>query len=394
MGLIRVFRMDSGACRIIELLEEAGFEAYAVGGCVRDTLLGRSPKDWDITTSAQPEEIQRVFERTFDTGIKHGTVSVRMFGETYEVTTYRIDGQYADHRRPDSVLFTASLREDLARRDFTINAMAFHPVRGLVDLFEGREDLRRGLVRCVGNPSDRFEEDALRMLRALRFSAYLSFDIDPDTLAAVAEKAELMRFVSKERIAEELGKILLSEHPDTIRTVWETGLMRWCIPLFDGTDFPYGSLKDSPCERVVRWSLLLQRLSEEACDEALRDLKFDNDTRRRVVRIARYRNAELPTGAAPMRHFLHELGVSYFEELCDVRRALGYEDGEALRQYEAQKDMPLEIRDLAIGGRELIERKGVSGPELGRLLEALLDRVLEDPGLNEKETLLELSDSL
>ncbi len=392
MGLLHQaqFLLDSGAERIIEILEDAGYEAYAVGGCVRDVLLGRDPQDWDITTSASPEEISACFLRTFDTGIKHGTVSVRLYGHTYEVTTYRVDGDYADHRRPDSVTFTSSLREDLARRDFTINAMAFHPERGLVDLFEGQKDLARRVVRCVGVPADRFEEDALRMLRALRFAAYLSFDIDPATYAAVAEKAPLMRFISRERIAEEMNKILLSAHPDRMAAVWETGLMPYCLPQFDGTDFPFESLSEVPAVRVLRWAMLLRRLSEDESNLALRELKFDNDTRLRVARIARYREETLPTEPGPMRHFLHELGPRYFEELYAVRRALGTENEASYAQYLAQRDCPLEIRDLAVGGRDLMEQ-GISGPAVGAVLSALLERVLDEPGLNRRESLLELS---
>lgn len=218
--------------KIIGRLEHAGFEAYAVGGCVRDSLLGRIPEDWDITTSARPEEVKRVFHRTVDTGIEHGTVTVMMGGEDtllqgvhgYEVTTYRIDGAYLDGRHPSSVAFTPSLREDLARRDFTINAMAYNPRTGIVDVFGGIADLQAGVIRAVGTAQHRFEEDALRMLRALRFSAQLGFYIEEETFAAVKLLAPKLGQVSKERIAVELSKLLMSAHPNRIRLVFDTGL--------------------------------------------------------------------------------------------------------------------------------------------------------------------------
>ena len=199
---------------IIEKIQAAGFEAYAVGGCIRDSILGREPDDWDITTSAKPEEVKKLFNRTIDTGIQHGTVTVMLDREGFEVTTYRIDGKYEDSRHPKDVTFTASLREDLRRRDFTINAMAYNEKDGLIDLYEGIQDIECGLIRCVGDARERFTEDALRMMRAVRFSAQLGYTIEENTKAAIKELAPTIRRISAERIQVELVKLMISDHPD------------------------------------------------------------------------------------------------------------------------------------------------------------------------------------
>ena len=219
--------------KIIEKLEANGFEAFAVGGCVRDTLLLREPGDWDITTSATPEEVKGIFSQTIDTGIQHGTVTVLINHVGYEVTTYRIDGEYMDARHPNEVTFTKNLVEDLKRRDFTINAMAYNDRVGIVDEFDGIGDLERKVIRCVGNPRERFSEDALRMMRAVRFAAQLGFSIDEDTKEAIRELAPTLSKVSKERIAVELVKILVSDHPEEIRTAYQLGLTKVFMPEFD-----------------------------------------------------------------------------------------------------------------------------------------------------------------
>lgn len=221
------------AAEIIRVLMNHGFEAYAVGGCVRDSILGRKPEDWDITTSARPEEVKRIFPRTVDTGIEHGTVTVLMDREQFEVTTYRVDGEYTDHRHPKEVTFTASLEEDLKRRDFTINAMAYNPETGLVDIFQGIEDLERKIIRCVGDPGERFDEDALRILRAIRFSAQLGFVIDDATKQAMSERAETLKDVSAERIRVELVKLLVSAYPEKIREACRLGITRVVLPEYD-----------------------------------------------------------------------------------------------------------------------------------------------------------------
>ncbi len=219
--------------RIIRILEAAGYEAYAVGGCVRDSLLGRAPEDWDITTSASPAQVKGLFSRTVDTGIEHGTVTVLVDHVGYEVTTYRVDGEYEDHRHPKEVTFTTSLYEDLRRRDFTINAMAYSERDGLVDLFSGAEDLERGVIRCVGDANERFEEDALRIFRGARFAAQLGFAVEEQTKEAMKRKAGNLATVSAERIRVELVKLLLGAYPDRILLAYETGITAVVLPEWD-----------------------------------------------------------------------------------------------------------------------------------------------------------------
>ena len=218
---------------ILDILHSHGYEAYAVGGCVRDSILARTPDDWDITTSANPEEVKGLFRRTVDTGLQHGTVTVLLGEESFEVTTYRLDGEYEDSRHPREVTFTSSLQEDLKRRDFTINAMAYNRQEGLVDFFGGMADLQRKVIRAVGDPKERFSEDALRIMRAVRFSAQLGFSIERKTYEALRELAPSLVHISAERIQTELVKLLLSEHPEYLEAAWQTGITRVILPEFD-----------------------------------------------------------------------------------------------------------------------------------------------------------------
>ncbi|MBP5159801.1 MAG: CCA tRNA nucleotidyltransferase, partial [Lachnospiraceae bacterium] len=299
---------------IIDVLRSAGNDAYAVGGCVRDSLLGRTPEDWDITTSASPDEVKVLFKRTVDTGIEHGTVTVMIDKTGYEVTTYRVDGKYKDGRHPESVTFTRSLEEDLKRRDFTINAMAFNENDGIVDLFDGRKDLEARLVRCVGDPRQRFGEDALRILRAVRFSAQLGFEIEEETAKAMGELAGTLEKISAERIRTELDKLLASDHPEKLMKAYELGITKVILPEFDEMMkvtptgkhhiYPVGEhaieavKKISPQPDLLRWTMLLHDVGKpgtqttgedgesayhghgeagaEIADRILKRLKFDN----------------------------------------------------------------------------------------------------------------------
>ena len=224
--------MPEGAEEIISRLKGRGYEAFAVGGCVRDSIMGRTPEDWDITTSALPVQVKEVFRRTIDTGIQHGTVTVMKGGIGYEVTTYRIDGEYRDGRHPSSVSFTSNLREDLRRRDFTINAMAYSHETGLVDAFGGLEDMKAGRIRCVGDPVERFTDHPLRILPAIRFSPQLDFSIEDKTLKAITTMAPNLAKVSRERVQTELTKLLLSPHPEKIRQVYDTGISPYVSEAF------------------------------------------------------------------------------------------------------------------------------------------------------------------
>ena len=225
--------LPENVSRIIDTLMRAGYEAYAVGGCIRDSLLGREPKDWDITTSASPAEVKALFPKTVDTGIAHGTVTVLLNREGFEVTTYRVDGTYEDFRHPKEVTFTPDLNEDLKRRDFTINAMAYNDTHGLIDAFDGAADLDRKIVRCVGAPKERFSEDALRMMRAVRFGAQLGFTVEEQTRSAICALAPTLKKISAERIQSELVSLLMSDHPEEMRTLYETGITKVILPEFD-----------------------------------------------------------------------------------------------------------------------------------------------------------------
>ena len=265
---------------IIDTLTDAGWEAYAVGGCVRDSVLGRVPGDWDITTSASPEQIKGLFPKTVDTGIQHGTVTVLEGGEGFEVTTYRIDGEYQDMRHPSEVVFTSDLMEDLKRRDFTINAMAYNEKEGLIDAFDGIKDLQEKKIRCVGNPEDRFGEDALRMMRAVRFAAQLGFTIEDRTRQSMVSLAGNLGAVSPERIQTELVKLLISDHPEEMRTLYETGMTAVFLPEFDAMmDTPQNNrhhcynvgehtiaaLQNIRPDKVLRLTMLFHDVAKPVC---------------------------------------------------------------------------------------------------------------------------------
>ena len=262
---------------VIDSLHAKGFEAYAVGGCVRDTILAREPDDWDITTSASPQQVKEIFDRTVDTGLEHGTVTVLAGSGAHEVTTYRIDGEYEDGRHPKEVVFTSSLAEDLRRRDFTINAMAYNNEEGLVDLFDGIRDLQRKVIRCVGNPTERFSEDALRILRALRFSAQLGFKLDPATLDAIIALAPTLEKISAERIRVELNKLLISKRPEYMEAVYEAGITKIVLPEFDELmktpqnnphhcynvgEHTIAALQHVPADPILRWTMLLHDIAK------------------------------------------------------------------------------------------------------------------------------------
>ena len=276
-----ILEIPKNAETILHILEKAGYEAYVVGGCVRDSILGRSPDDWDITTSAKPEQVKALFHRTVDTGLQHGTVTVLMEKEGYEVTTYRVDGEYEDGRHPKEVTFTASLKEDLKRRDFTINAMAYNPSSGLVDLFGGLEDIERKIIRCVGDPLERFTEDALRIMRAVRFSAQLGFAIEEETRKALKVLAPNLKHVSAERIQVELVKLLMSPHPDYLRVAYEAGITAEFLPEFDAC---MTTSQNTPHHCYTVGEHILHSLCHVRADKVLRITMLLHDIGKPVVR--------------------------------------------------------------------------------------------------------------
>lgn len=394
---------------IIEKLNKAGYEAYAVGGCVRDTLLNRVPGDWDITTSASPWEVKKIFQRTIDTGLQHGTVTVMLHHIGYEVTTYRIDGEYEDGRHPKKVIFTKSLLEDLKRRDFTINAMAYNEKSGLIDEFSGILDLKRKLIRCVGNAKERFTEDALRMLRAIRFAAQLGFTIEEKTEHAIGDLADTLEKVSRERIQVELNKLLISIHPECIVKVYQLGLFRYALP---GTEEfckeevqnkVVRILKYLPDNAILRWAGFLSfctRASES--EQILKGLKFDNHTVEYVSKLIEYFPKEVEPEERKIRYALYEMGEEIYLFYLILKRAelkakkeiegIGEErkldETEYLSHLILKRGDCISLKMLAVTGKDLMEEGILAGKEMGMLLNKLLYQVLDEPSKNRKDKLL------
>ena len=423
---------------IIKNLQLHGYEAYAVGGCVRDSILARRPKDWDITTSARPEEVKKLFRRTVDTGIEHGTVTVLLGRDGYEVTTYRIDGAYEDSRHPKEVLFTNRLEEDLRRRDFTINAMAYNDEVRLVDVFGGMQDLNHHLIRCVGDPRERFSEDALRILRAVRFSAQLNFPIEEETAEAVRELAPTLENISAERIQAELVKLLVSAHPERIQDAYELGITRIILPEWDAmagveqntphhkydvAQHTLHALKYVKRDKILRLTMLFHDMGKPArktTDENGRDhfkghalvseaiardvmqrLKFDNDTIKKVTRLGCFHDYRRVATPANVRRAMNRIGVDLFPyylavRMADAKAQSSYRRREkienivAMRKFYQEaiiKDECVTLRQLAVSGRDLMNLGMRPGVEIGRMLSELLEYVIDNPEKNDKKIL-------
>ena len=426
---------------IINTLQRAGYEAYAVGGCVRDTILNREPDDWDITTSAKPMEIKRLFPVTIDTGIQHGTVTVLKTHVGYEVTTYRIDGEYADNRHPKEVIFTANLKEDLLRRDFTINAMAYNHEEGIIDEYGGLDDIRDGIIRCVGNPYDRFSEDALRIMRAVRFSAQLGYRIEEETSKAIIKLSPNLASISAERINTELTKLLLSPNPDYLRDAYRLGITGVVLPELDRCmeceqvnphhcysvgEHTLHSLKIVPDDKVLRYTMLFHdfgkpdtqsvgedgrmhfyghpAVSERMASDIMHRLKFDNDTMNAVKLLCKNHDLEITEDNKHVRRAMNKLGTDNFGKLLMVKRAdclaqSDYKREEKLASLDKLTSIYNEIvnagecvcmKDLAVCGRDLIDLGIKPGPAMGAILDELLNKVIDDPALNDREVLLEI----
>lgn len=427
------------ALTVVERLERYGYEAYVVGGCVRDSLLGRSPKDWDVCTNALPEEVLRVFRRfhVIKTGLQHGTVTVMVDHQPVEVTTFRIDGNYTDNRHPDSVNFVSRVEEDLARRDFTINAMAYNPTRGLVDAFDGQADLRARIIRCVGEPDARFNEDGLRILRALRFAARYNFGIETETAFSIHRNRHLLENVSVERIFSELKGILLGEgvlgmmqaFPDVFTVIipelapgigFEQHNPHHCYDVWTHTAH---AVQAAPADEAVRLALLLHDIAKpatftrgadgkghfyghgtrgaELARSIMLHLKSDNATLQTVVTLVREHDNTLPTTAPGMRRLIGRLGVELLQQLLAVKQA----DMDAQSTHERpQKQATLRnarllledvleeppafsVGDLALTGRDLMAMGLQPGPAIGQTLKTLLTEVQDETLSNTREAL-------
>lgn len=430
---------------IINVLQKHGYEAYAVGGCVRDSILGRVPDDWDITTSATPLETKALFPRTFDTGIEHGTITVLLDKDAFEVTTYRVDGEYEDSRHPKEVTFTRSLKEDLLRRDFTINAMAYNDKEGLIDIFGGIEDLKNKTIRCVGNAEARFGEDALRILRAVRFAAQLGFEIEDETKEGIRKLAPTLANISAERIQVELIKMLVSPNPTMMRTAYELGITKVILPEFDAMmattqetphhmytvgEHTLKAMQVVPADKVLRLTMLFHDIAKplmKTVDEAgcahfkmhdlrgaemtkdiLKRLKFDNDTLNKVVKLVKYHDYRIPADSKSVRRAMNKIGEELFPMYHEVRLADTLAQSIYLREEKLQnlaevwgtyeeileKKQCVSLKTLAISGSDLIENGMQPGKEIGRVLNALLEVVIENPEYNTKERLLQLKDEV
>ena len=385
--------------QIISRLEKADFEAYAVGGCVRDSILGRSPEDWDITTSAKPEEVKKLFSTTIDTGLQHGTVTVVIEKEGFEVTTFRLDGDYTDGRHPDRVAFTSSLTEDLRRRDFTINAMAYSEKRGLIDEFDGERDLEDGIIRAVGDACERFSEDALRMLRAIRFAGQLNFKIADETFDAIKELSPNIAKVSVERIAKELEKLLLSGNPEYIALVYETGIFSVIAPevamLFENGEISASikalskaSFPEKKELYQIRLAIFLEGLGADKAAKLLKRLKLDNDTINTVKKLLGLSLREVENNETDMRRTVKEAGHKMMPLLLEMRRAKGLKDNKDLYKTVIDNGYCTSISELNINGKDLMDAGIPKGALIGSTLERLLELVIEKPELNTRESLL------
>lgn len=429
----------------LKRLTAAGFSAYIVGGCVRDALRGVTPHDWDCTTSARPEQAAACFPdcHVIETGLQHGTITVVIGKMPIEITTYRIDGSYADHRRPDSVTFTDRLEDDLARRDFTVNAMAYHPDRGLIDCWHGADDLRAGRIACVGNPADRFEEDGLRILRAMRFASVLGFTVAPETAAAIHEKQQLLRHISAERICTELTKLLCGQDAERVLTAFSDVLFTVLPSLapmhgfdqrnphhdYDVWTHTLKTVSAVPPEPVLRWAALLHDagkphcftedgrgghfyghadISYEITQTVLKSLKTDRKTYDRVLLLVRLHDTVWNGTEKQLKRTVRKIGADAAKELLllhrgDVSAQAAIHRAERIAEADRLIGMlntllsaraPMSLKDLAVNGGDLLALGYPQGREIGTCLNTLLDCVMDGSLPNTRDALLEAAGKL
>ena len=391
---------------IIRRLQDAGYEAYAVGGCIRDSLLGIVPHDWDICTSAKPAEIKACFAdcSTVDIGIQHGTVAVILDRQPYEVTTYRIDGEYKDNRHPESVTFTSNLREDLARRDFTVNAIAYNEESGIADFYGGESDLNKRLIRCVGNPDERFREDALRILRALRFASCYSFAIERNTAAAVHRNARLLRNIASERIQAELVRLLCGDGAEEILNGFRDVFAVFIPELAETFDFDQKNKHHcyDVFHHITHSVGLIESDPIDIARNALSRLRFPSETIETCVTLIIYHDVRFNGTVPQVKRVLNKLGDENMRRLFKVQYADTLSQSEYMREEKLRKidtakaqfeqvmarQECFSLRQLAVNGRDLIAAGITDGREIGRVLAFLLDSVIDEALPNEKAALL------
>ncbi len=428
-------KISDGARRIIEILSNAGFSAYIAGGAIRDLIMGKTPHDYDIATNAHPDEIKALFPKTIDTGIAHGTVTVVENKIGYEVTTFRRDGEYSDSRHPEDVIFVNEPRTDCLRRDFTINAMMYNPESGLLDFFCGKRDIRQGIIRCVGNAEMRFKEDALRMLRAVRFKAQLGFVLEDKTAQAIKKCAVLIKKVSRERILDELNKILLSDNPDAVRDLHELGLLKFILPevencfgepqrnkyhIYDVGEHIMHTVLNTPRDLVLRWAALLHDTGKPCCSsvdsagiihfyghhresrriavDVLHRLHMDSASIKDISILVEHHDYRVEASFAAVKRMMSKTGAELFEKLLILQRADNMAKNhnhlpEKLRRINGGLDIyrdvmslkqPYRIADLVVNGKDLMELGYRQGREIGDALKLLLDEVIIKPELNNR----------
>lgn len=432
-------KISDGAESVLDRLHRKGYEAYIAGGAVRDCVMGKTPHDYDIATSARPDEVKKIFKKVIDTGIAHGTVTVIEGGSGYEITTFRKEGGYSDSRHPDSVEFVGSIRDDLERRDFTINAMCYSPQTGVIDYFGGIEDIKAGIVRAVGEAKRRFGEDALRMLRAVRFCAALGFKLEDSTAAAIKSCAPLIKRVSSERLLGELNKILISDHPDAVALLHELGLMRYILPelevcfstpqknkyhIYNVGDHIICATAAAEKDLILRWAALLHDIGKPACistdsngiihfyghhkesaamaKDILYRLHMDHDSIRDILLLIENHDVRIEASPPAVKRMLAKLGDKLFLKLLSLQIADNRaKDGKYFAEKQKRIDevravyedivaegQPYLLSDLVINGRDLIKIGFKAGREIGDTLKLLLGEVVISPELNNRDYLL------
>lgn len=433
------FDISEGARKILSALNQKGYDAYIVGGAIRDLIMGRTPHDYDIATSALPNQIKSIFPCTIDTGIKHGTVTVMDSHASFEVTTFRTDGEYKDTRHPEDVKFISDVKGDMLRRDFTINALAYNENEGVIDCVGGLDDIKNKVIRCVGEPEVRFKEDALRMLRAIRFSVVLGFEIEERTKTAIKKYSILIKKVSAERIREELEKILRSENPGGIIMLHQLGLLKYIIPeldvcfsvnqrnkyhLYNVGEHIIHAVAKTPEDITIRWAALLHDIGKPLCksvdangiihfyghhhesvrlaDDILRRLRLDNDSRKNILTLIENHDIRIEPSLVGVKRIMARLGADLFAKLLLLQEAdnsaknpkflpdklAKINDVRVIYRKVLSERQPYVTSDLIINGRDLIKIGFRAGREIGDTLRCLLDEVLINPSLNNRDYLM------
>lgn len=435
-----LLKLSNGASFVIKKLKEKGYSAYAVGGAVRDALLGKAPDDFDITTDATPDDVKKIFKKTFDTGIKHGTVTVLFDNEPIEVTTFRLDGEYKDNRKPETVTLVKDVVKDLSRRDFTINALCYNDEEGLLDLFGGVDDLNNKIIRAIGDAEKRFNEDSLRILRAVRFSAQLGFTIEENTKKAIVSCACLVKNLSVERIISEIDKIIMSDSPEHLKMLYDLGVSEHIMPelckcfmqkqntrwhIYDVGMHTINVIKNSPKKLHLRYAALMHDWGKPHChginelgedsfrnhakvsytlaESFLKKYKFSNSQKDKILRLVKFHDLEILPEKKYVKRAINKVGDDIFLDLCSLKRAdclsqnleltsprLNFIDTLEKLYFEIKENKEgISLKDLKISGND-IKEMGYEGKKIGEILNFLLEHIIEKPEDNEKEVLIEL----